>query len=140
MLFDRCAECQSCCHIDAGFPPLEITLSKAEKKKLGRLCIETACDHLGSSGCTLGHEKPFGCQLYPLAYNPDTQDFFFDAACPLMPEYQQQLGDSTSEASQHLSTMTAAIHKLSTHDKAFLRRNFQVDSDYFDIQPLRPPQ
>ena len=140
MLFDLCAECQSCCRIDAGFPPLEITLSKTEKKKLGRLCIETSCSHLEASGCTLGNEKPFGCQLYPLAYNPETQAFFFDAACPLMPEYQQQLQDANSEASHHLSSMTAAIQQLSTNEKAFLRRNFRVDSDYFDIQPLRPPQ
>lgn len=137
MLFDHCAKCQSCCHIDAGFPPLEITLSKAEKKKLGRLCIETNCTHLGATGCTLGNEKPFGCQLYPLAYDPDTQAFFFDAACPLMTEYQQQLDDANSEASHHLSSMTAGIEQLSKSDSAFLRRNFRVDSDYFDIRPLK---
>ena len=140
MLFDHCAKCQSCCHIDDGFPPLEITLSKAEKKKLGRLCIETNCAHLGAMGCTLGDEKPFGCQLYPLAYNPDTQEFFFDAACPLMPDYQQQLDDVNSEASHHLSSMTAVIAQLSKNERAFLRRNFRVDSEYFDIRPLKSKQ
>ena len=138
MLFDHCAECQSCCRIDAGFPPLEITLSKAEKQSMGRLCISTTCDYLGASGCTLGNDKPFGCQLYPLSYDPKTQNFYFDAACPLMPVYRQQLDDPGSEASHHLSRMSAAIRQLATQDPAFLRQNFQVDTDYFDIEPLQP--
>ena len=140
MLFDHCAECQSCCRIDAGFPPLEITLSKVEKLGMGSLCISTTCEFLGAAGCTLGDDKPFGCQLYPLAYNPDTQEFFFDAACPLMPEYQQQLDDFNSEASHHLSSMIAGIAQLSKNERAFLRRNFRVDSEYFDIRPLKSKQ
>jgi len=76
MLFDHCAECQLCCRIDEGFPPLEITLNNAEQQNLGRLCITTTCEHLGAQGCTLGDDKPFGCQLYPLSYNPKTKDFF----------------------------------------------------------------
>jgi Fe-S-cluster containining protein len=140
MLFDHCAECQSCCRIDAGFPPLEITLSKVEKQGMGSLCISTTCEFLGAAGCTLGDDKPFGCQLYPLAYNPKTQDFFFDAACPLMPTYRQQLSDPDSEASQHLSRMTAAVQQLAADEPSYLRRNFRVDSEYFDIQPLLPIQ
>ena len=140
MLFDHCAECQLCCRVDAGFPPLEITLSKAEKHSMGGLCITTSCEHLGAQGCTLGDDKPFGCQLYPLSYNPKTKNFFFDAACPLMPVYRQQLDDAASEASLHLSRMTTVIEKLAVDEPAYLRKNFQVDSDYFDIQPLRPVQ
>jgi len=138
MLFDHCAECQLCCRIDEGFPPLEITLNKSEKQNLGRLCITSTCKHLSAQGCTLEDDKPFGCQLYPLSYNPKTQDFFFDAACPLMPVYRQQLHDPNSEASHHLSRMTAVIQQLSQDEPAYLRRNFRVDSDYFDIQPLQP--
>jgi len=137
MLFDHCAECQLCCRIDEGFPPLEITLNKSEKQNLGRLCITSTCKHLSAQGCTLEDDKPFGCQLYPLSYNPKTQDFFFDAACPLMTVYRQQLHDPNSEASHHLSRMTAVIQQLSQDEPAYLRRNFRVDSDYFDIQPLQ---
>jgi Fe-S-cluster containining protein len=140
MLFDHCAECQLCCRIDEGFPPLEITLNNAEKQNLGRLCITTTCEHLGAQGCTLGDDKPFGCQLYPLSYNPKTLDFFFDAACPLMPVYRQQLDDPNSEASHHLSRMASVIQQLSSDEPAYLRRNFRVDADYFDVQPLRPVQ
>lgn len=140
MLFDHCADCQSCCRVDSGFPPLEVMLSKAENKRMGRLCIQTTCEYLGTSGCTLGDDKPFGCQLYPLAYNPKTQEFFFDTACPLMPIYQKQLADPASEASEHLARMTAVIQKLSVHETAFLQRNFELDDDYFEIQPLRAEQ
>ena len=136
MLFDHCAECQSCCRIDEGFPPLEITLSKAENKRLGRLCIETSCDFLGSSGCTLGDDKPLGCQLYPLSYDLKSDQFFFDAACPLMPLYSQQLEDPGSEATRHLSRMSQAVRQLAKDESSFLRRNFKVDSNYFDLQPL----
>jgi Fe-S-cluster containining protein len=136
MLFDHCAQCQSCCHVDAGYPPLEITLSTHERKTMGRLCIESTCVHLSATGCTLADDKPFGCQLYPLSYNPKSNQFFFDAACPLMPAYQQQLADPTSEASEHLSRMKAAIQAYSLDDPSFLRRNFRVDEDYFDLQPL----
>lgn len=138
MLFDYCSQCQSCCRIDEGYPQLEITLSKSEKQRMGSLCIKTSCEFLGATGCTLGDEKPFGCQLYPLAYDPKTKNFFFDAACPLMPTYRQQLNEPNSEASQHLSRMADVIHQLAVDESEFLHQNFQVDSDYFDIQPLLP--
>ena len=57
-----------------------------------------------------------------------------------MPVYRQQLDDADSEASRHLSRMTTVIQKLQADEPAYLRKNFQVDSDYFDIQPLRPAQ
>jgi Fe-S-cluster containining protein len=140
MLFDHCAECQSCCRIDEGYPPLEITLSKAETKRMGRLCLESTCQFLGSSGCTLGHDKPLGCQLYPLSYDPKTENFFFDAACPLMPSYRQQLSEPGSEASLHLARMSHAIRQLAEVEPDFLQQNFKVDSEYFDIQPLQTRQ
>ena len=140
MLFDHCSKCQSCCRIDDGFPPLEITLNKAEKKRLGSLCVETSCNYLGENGCTLGHEKPFGCQLYPLSYDPNSQNFFFDAACPLMMEYREQLKQPSSEASRHLSSMKMLISTLQVDDPDFLVKNFSVDVDYFEIQPLLQTQ
>ena len=137
MLFDHCAECQSCCRVDAGYPPLEVTLSKAEEANLGPLCIEHTCEHLGDAGCTLGGDKPFGCQLYPLAYDPQAQTFFFDAECPLMPVYRKHLKDPNSEASQHLQQVSQVIARLSANEPGFLHQNFQVDTEYFDIRPLR---
>ena len=138
MLFDHCAECQLCCRIDEGFPPLEITLNKSEKQNLGRLCITSTCKHLSAQGCTLEDDKPFGCQLYPLSYNPKTQDFFFDAACPLMTVYRQQLHDPNSEASHHLSRMTAVIQQLSQDrfgggDSAVVFEESADGADYWSV-------
>ena len=138
MLFDHCAQCQSCCRIDDGFPALDITLNKTEKKRFGSLCIETSCEHLGSGGCKLGDDKPFGCQLYPLSYDPKAKNFYFDVACPLMPTYRQQLNDPYSEASAHLARMKATIEQLEVDDPQYLEQNFQVDTEYFDIKALTP--
>ncbi len=136
MLFDHCAQCQRCCHVDAGFPALEVTLTKQEKKGLGSVCIEGNCEHLGTAGCTLGDAKPLSCKLYPLAYNPKAKSYFFDTDCPLMPAYQAQLADPGSEASRHLNQMEQAIQVLSETDPAFLRANYKVDAYYFDLAPL----
>ena len=136
VLFDHCAQCRQCCHIEPGFPPLDITLTATEKKAMGSVCIETQCTHLGDQGCTLGDEKPLSCKLYPLAYHPKQKKFYYDSDCPLMPEYQRQLSDPHSEASAHLASMHSAIKALHTSDAAFLRENYRIDSDYFDLQPL----
>ena len=137
MLFDHCAVCRGCCHVDTGYPALEVTLTAVEKKKHGRLCIETRCQNLGDSGCTLGDDKPFSCQLYPLSFNPKTSSFMFDVACPLMPEYQRQLQDGASEAAAHFSLMAAELKRLALADPSFLRKNFKVDEYYFDLQALK---
>ncbi len=137
MLFDHCAVCRGCCHVDTGYPALEVTLTAVEKKKHGRLCIETRCQNLGDSGCTLGDDKPFSCQLYPLSFNPKTSSFLFDVACPLMPEYQRQLQDGASEAAAHFSLMAAELKRLALADPSFLRKNFKVDEYYFDLQALK---
>ena len=137
MLFDHCAECRGCCHVDTGYPALEITLTAVEKKKHGSLCIETGCQNLGDSGCTLGDDKPFSCQLYPLSFNPKTSSFLFDVACPLMPEYQRQLQDEASEAAAHFGLMAAELKRLARVDPSFLRKNFKVDEYYFDLRPLK---
>ncbi len=136
MLFDHCAQCQRCCHVDPGFPPLEVTLTKQEKKGLGGVCIESSCEHLGDTGCTLGDAKPFSCKLYPLAFNPKTKAFFFDTDCPLMPAYQSQLQDPASEAAQHLRQMSEGLDALAATDPFFLRANYRIDSYYFDLAPL----
>ena len=137
MLFDHCAQCQRCCHVDPGFPPLEVTLTKQEKKGLGSVCIENSCEHLGATGCTLGDAKPFSCKLYPLAFNPKTKAFFFDTDCPLMPAYQSQLQDPASEASNHLKHMSEGLAGLTATDPFFLRANYRIDSYYFDLAPLQ---
>ena len=136
MLFDHCAECRRCCHVDDGYPSLEITLTKNEKQKYQHICIEKNCVYLGAAGCTLADDKPFSCKLYPLVYDPEEREFFFDVECPLMPEYTQQLHDKNSEASLHLAALGAEIRMLEKSDPKFLEFNFEVDTDYFELQPL----
>jgi Fe-S-cluster containining protein len=138
VLFDHCAECQRCCNVESGYPPLEITLTQREEKRLGSICIQIKCDHLGNQGCTLGDDKPFGCTLYPLSYNPQKQNFYFDADCPLMDVYIQGLADSQSEASAHLAKVSAGVAKLEKTDPVFLQQNFEVDKSYFDLKKITP--
>jgi Fe-S-cluster containining protein len=92
MPFDHCAECRRCCFVEAGYPALEITLTKKEKKDLGSVCIETNCVHLGPVGCTLGERKPFSCTLYPLAYNPTRREIYYDTDCPVMAGIHSAVG------------------------------------------------
>ena len=136
MLFDHCAACQRCCVVDPGHPPLEVTLTATETTKVGSVCIETSCEHLGSSGCTMGDDKPFACRLYPLSYNPASRRFFFDSECPVMTTYIEQLPEKDSEASRHLNSIKTEILKLEKSDLDFLTRNHEVDTDYFDLIKL----
>lgn len=140
MPFERCAECRSCCHVEEGYPPLEVTLTANEKKRFGSLCIDTNCEYLGDKGCTLGEEKPFSCKLYPLSYNPVARQLFFDSDCPLMPEYIDQLSNSKSVASLHLKEVMGEIKKLERKDSAFLETNHAVDVAYFSLQKLPVPK
>ena len=137
MLFDHCAQCRRCCHVDAGFPPLEITLTAKERGSLGSVCIQSQCQHLGGSGCTLGDTKPLSCKLYPLAFDPTTEVFYYDSDCPLMPQYQLELQQPNSDASAHFAAMNAELQALKKSDRKFLKANYQVDSDYFDLLPLQ---
>ncbi len=139
VLFEHCAVCRSCCHIEPGYPPLEVVLLESEKQTLGSVCMVTQCEHLGPQGCTLGAQKPLGCELYPLTYDPHAEVFHFDQACPLMPEYQRQLSDPLSEASAHLARMTARLQAVQATEPGFLHTNFAADSDYFELKPLVPP-
>ncbi len=136
MLFEHCSVCQSCCHIEPGYPPLEVVLTKREEKSLGKICLDRQCTHLGPRGCTLGNDKPLGCQLYPLSFDPESQSFFFDSDCPLMPEYINQLSDQKSDASAHLKLMKKKLLALKKTDPEFLSSNFQADLDYFDLKPI----
>jgi Fe-S-cluster containining protein len=136
MLFDYCAECRSCCHIDPGYPPLEVSLTRQEKAKYRSICIDTECEHLSSTGCTLGDTKPLSCKLYPLAYNPADGRFHYDNECPLMPEYVRQLAEPGSDARQHLSEMKTVIENIQASEAAFLKRNFSVDKAYFELKEL----
>ncbi len=136
MLFDYCAQCRMCCHVEPGYPPLEISLTEKELHHLGTVCIESECRFLGEQGCNLGNEKPFSCQMYPLAYNPKSQRFYFDSECPLMATYVDQLADPRSDASLHLAAIQKEIRTLSSENAAFLKQNFSVDSDYFALKQL----
>jgi hypothetical protein len=136
VLFDHCAVCQRCCNVEAGFPPLEITLTAKEQKKLGSVCIETSCSHLGPQGCTMGEDKPFGCTLYPLSYNPNNKSFYFDTDCPLMDDYMDGLSDKDSDAHQHLIKVNDIIIQLEKTDPAFLQVNHAVDVSYFDLKRI----
>lgn len=136
MLFDHCAVCQQCCNIEAGYPPLEITLTHNEEQKLGSVCIEQQCEHLGPRGCTMGDDKPFGCKLYPLSYNPKNKSFYFDADCPLMTPYIAALKDESSEASLHLKDAQQVILRLEKTDPDFLKNNHAVDIAYFDLKKI----
>ncbi len=100
------------------------------------MCIEDNCANLGLDGCQLGHDKPFGCTLYPLSYNPHSRDFFYDSECPLMPTYIAQLADASSEASLHLAQMRQTITVLEQQEPAYLLHNHMVDIDYFDLLKL----
>jgi len=126
--------------VDEDYPPLEVTLTRQEKKIYGSVCIETRCEHLGPVGCNLGEAKPVSCKLYPLSYEPQTRSFHFDVECPLMPAYFAQLDNPASEASLHLSTMSHLIQGLEKTDAAFLLNNHAVDLDYFELKalPVRP--
>ncbi len=140
MPFDHCAECRRCCYIEQGYPSLEISLTKKEKSQYGSICIETQCTHLGPSGCTLGEDKPFSCKLYPLSYDPESKKVYYDTDCPLMPEYIRQLKDESSEASKHLASCKQEFARLEKSDRAFLKGNFDIDSDYFDLKRLPLPR
>jgi len=139
LLFDHCAECQSCCHVDPGFGPLEITLTHKETKLFRHLCIEDQCEYLGEKGCQLGDRKPLSCKLYPLSFDPNTQKYSFDAACPLLPEYKRQLKDSNSDASNHMREMNELLRNQEIAGVNFLSRNRDVDVAFFDLVPLTQP-
>ena len=136
MLFEYCAECRRCCNVDEGHPALDVSLTSKEQKKFGHICIESKCEHLSDTGCVLGNEKPFSCSLYPLSFDPKARSFSYDSECPLMPDYVAQLGDQTSEASQHLKLITEEILELEAKDPDFLMENYLVDLDYFDLLKL----
>jgi hypothetical protein len=135
-LFDLCAQCRRCCVVDPGEPPLEVSLTRAETKRFGSLCIETRCTHLGPQGCRKGDDKPFSCALYPLSFDPHERRFSFDSECPLLPTYVAQLSDARSEASAHLAAMTREIVRLERDDPGFLLRNREIDLEYFDLTEL----
>ena len=103
------------------------------------LCIEDQCEHLGEKGCNLGDRKPLSCQLYPLSFDPQLKKYYFDAACPLLPEYKRQLKDSGSDASNHFREMNMRIEEMAVVDPKFLSRNHEIDLDFFELVPLRQP-
>jgi Fe-S-cluster containining protein len=73
--FEHCKVCRKCCHIDEGYPALEIPLLAPEKKQWTRLVIESQCTFLGQEGCSLGDNKPFACEQYPLSFDPKQERY-----------------------------------------------------------------
>ena len=139
LLFDHCAECQSCCNVDAGYGTLEITLTKKEAAVHQHLCIEDKCTHLGAHGCKLGDDKPLSCKLYPLSFDHKAKKYYFDAACPLLPEYKRQLKNPNSDAALHIKKMNHLLMQLIPTDADFLKRNHEIDLDFFELTPLATP-
>lgn len=112
-------------------------MTAKERSSLGSVCIQSQCEHLGDAGCTLGNTKPLSCKLYPLAFDPKTEVFYYDSDCPLMPQYQLELQQPDSDASAHFAAMNAELQALKKSDRTFLNANYRVDSDYFDLLPLQ---
>ena len=69
-------------------------------------------------------------------YDPEEREFYFDVECPLMPEYTRQLSDKNSEASLHLTSLAQTISVLEKSDPKFLELNYEIDTDYFELQAL----
>ena len=136
LLFDRCAQCQSCCNVDAGYGPLEVTLTNVEKNRLGSVCIATKCPHLSATGCVLGDSKPFACALYPLSYNPHSRVYSLDLECPLVPDYLEAMGNPETVAGKHLREAMETIAQLEQTDPDFLRENHAIDADLFDLKSI----
>ncbi len=111
-------------------------MTAAERLVLKPICVESRCAHLSSNGCSLGKSKPFGCDLYPLAYDPAERLFHFDRECPLLESYLGQLKDAGSDGSRHLARMKTVITALEKTDADYLRANFAFDKDYFDLVPV----
>jgi predicted DCC family thiol-disulfide oxidoreductase YuxK len=77
--------------------------------------------------------------MYPLVYNPSSQELLYDTDCPIMPKYIAQLRSKDSEASNHLLSIQNSIALLTKVDIDFLDRNFAVDQEYFEIKKLPIP-
>ena len=135
-MFDRCASCQRCCHIDPGYGPLEVTLTHSEQHRLGSVCIETQCPHLSSNGCALGDTKPFACSMYPLSYDPHHRQYSLDVECPLALGYLEDFADPETAAGKHLRQAMETIQHLEISEPGFLLENHAIDSEFFDLQRI----
>lgn len=139
MPFDFCKQCKKCCHVEQGYPPLEIPLLPPEKGQWKRIQIKKDCRYLGESGCELNDQKPYACYQYPLSFDPAIKRFYFDADCPLHERYQSQLKVQGSEARHHFSNVVRKIAELQVDQAAFLKRNFALDDEYFELLDLEVP-
>jgi len=138
-LFDYCAVCRKCCHVEEGYPPLRIPLLPAERISIKSLEIKKNCRFLSNTGCVKGAEKPFACSQYPLSYDPDTRHFFFDSDCPLFEVYRSQLDTPGSAARSHFLSVLSRLKTLEKTNFGYLKQNFSLDADYFDLLPLPIP-
>jgi hypothetical protein len=74
-----------------------------------------------------------------LSFDHKANAYYFDTDCPLLPEYQRQLKSPDSEASKHLKEMDHLLQQLIHTDEDFLKRNREVDLDFFELTPLIKP-
>jgi len=74
-----------------------------------------------------------------LSFDHKSNAYYFDAGCPLLPEYKRQLKNPDSEASQHLKEMDHLLQQLIHTDEDFLKRNREVDLDFFELTSLATP-
>lgn len=138
-LFEYCAVCRKCCHVEEGYPPLRIPLLPAERISIRSLEIKKNCRFLSNTGCVKGAEKPFACSQYPLSFDPETNRFFFDSDCPLFEVYRSQLSTPDSPARSHFLLVLSRLQELKKTNPGYLKRNFALDADYFDLLPLPIP-
>jgi len=137
--FDHCKVCRKCCHVNPGYPALEIPLLPPGKKRWHRLVIESQCQFLAHAGCKLGQEKPFACEQYPLSFDPVEDRYYFDADCPLYEQYQHDLRVDGSEAQRHFLRVDKRLQQLKKKNPDFLKHNFELDADYFELLELEVP-
>jgi hypothetical protein len=56
-----------------------------------------------------------------------------------LPEYKRQLKDPLSDATKHMREMNLLLLDSSVADPSFLKRNREIDLDFFELVPLQQP-
>jgi hypothetical protein len=74
-----------------------------------------------------------------LSFDPKAKNYYFDTACPLLPEYKRQLNNPNSDAALHIKKMDHLLMQLIHTDADFLKRNHEIDLDFFELTPIATP-
>lgn len=67
-----------------------IRVARGERLLLNR---GGACVFLGDDWCMIYPDRPMGCRLYPLVYDPGTRSAVLDPECPHRAEFMIMEGD-----------------------------------------------